>query len=81
MKYNIAYTNPLLPLIEFLLFQSGVGGGGWALLPLSYASESGAARICQRGGQSEGQKRTSERGGGGGEGVAHGREAFLKIRV
>ena len=32
---------------KFLLFQST--GEVWALVPLNYASDSGAARICQRG--------------------------------
>ena len=43
---EVAYTNPLLPPFNF--FHSNQGGGGaWALVPLSYASASGAAGICQ----------------------------------
>ena len=43
MKYSM-YTPT--PLIEFLLFQSM---GAWGLVTLSYASDSGVARICQQG--------------------------------
>ena len=46
---------------------------------LSYASEGGAARICQRGAKSEGAKRPS--GGRVWEGVSpsHGREIFQNL--
>ena len=41
MKWHI-YQSPTSP------FHSNQGGGGaWALVPLSYASASGAAGICQ----------------------------------
>ena len=40
------FHNP--SILKFLLLQSK-GVGAWALVPLSYASDSGAARICQRG--------------------------------
>ena len=47
---EVAYTNPLLPLL-FIFYSNqwgGGGGGAWALAPVSYAcSNSGAARICQ----------------------------------
>ena len=49
---------------------NGVGGGGG--VHLSYSSNSGAAKICQRG-QSEGAR------GGCGRGVSHGREIFQNL--
>ena len=56
---------PNSPLLKFVLLQSsGVGGGAWAFVPLRYASDSGAARICQR----EGAK-ARERSDRAGEGV------------
>ena len=54
---EVAYTNPLLP--PFKLFTPIMGA--WPLVPLSYASDSGAARICQRGG---GGVKAREGGGG-----------------
>ena len=57
---RVAFTNPLLPLLKFLLFQSR---GAWALVPLSYAT------VVQPGFVSGGLKRGSEAtvSGGGGE--------------
>ena len=58
------------------------GGGGMALCALSYASDGGAARICQRGAKAREQ---SDRAGGGcgrpWEGVppSHGREIFQNL--
>ena len=62
------------PTVTFLLFQSMRGGGAWALLALSYASDSGAAKICQQGAKA---RERSDRAGGGElwEGV-HSREIF-----
>ena len=48
---EVAYTNPLLPLLKIYftpINEEGGGGRGWALVSLGYASDSGAARICQR---------------------------------
>ena len=45
----MAYIRILPPPFKVLLLQS-MEVGAWAFMPLSYASESGAARICQRGG-------------------------------
>ena len=51
------------------------GEGAWGLVPLSNASDSSAAKICQRGGggQSEGAEQPSREGLGG--------RFFLKFRV
>ena len=54
MKWNVPIRYS--PFYKFLLLQSG--GGGIGPCALSYASDSGAARICERG-QSEGAKRPS----------------------
>ena len=69
---EVAYTNPLIPLLTFFIPINWGGGGAWTLVPLSYASVSGAARICQRGAKA---KRPS---GGGCERFppSHGREIF-----
>ena len=44
---KVAYTNPLLPPFNFFHSKAIKGGGAWAPVPLSYASASGAAGICQ----------------------------------
>ena len=68
---EVAYTNPLLPLLKFHLLQS-TGEGTCALVPLSYATtESNATRICLRGGGG-GAKRGSELSDQAGEGVGEG---------
>ena len=78
---------PYSTLLKFILFQSMGGGDNWALLPLSYASDSGAPKICQQGAKAraEGAKRQSGGdgvgGGGGGVSPSDGGEIFLKIRV
>ena len=46
---EVTYTNPLLPPSFEKLFYSNQEGGGMAPCALSYASDGGAARICQRG--------------------------------
>ena len=51
---------------------NGGGGGDGPLVHLSYSSNSGAAKICQRG-QSEGAR------GGCGRGVSHGRAIFQNL--
>ena len=66
----MAYTNSLLPpIFKFVIFQSM--GGGMAPCVLSYASDSGVARICQRGSEA------TERG----EGVALPRLGDLKCCI
>ena len=74
------YQSPTPPSFE-KLFNSNQGGGGMAPSALSYASDGGAARICQRGAKV--RERSDRAGGGGGggrvcEGVSpsHGREIF-----
>ena len=66
---------PYSPL--FFLFNSnqwgGEGGGGWALVSLSYANDSGAARICQR--DPKRWNEATERRGRGFS-LSHGREIF-----
>ena len=47
MKYNIYMYQPLQPLLN--LFYSNQWGA-WGLVPLSYASDSGAARNLSTGG-------------------------------
>ena len=59
---EVTYTNPLLPLLLKNYFTPIKGGGGMALCALSYASDGGAARICQRGAKAREQ---SDRAGGG----------------
>ena len=46
---EVTYTNPLLPPSFEKLFTPIEGGGGMAPCALSYASDGGAASICQRG--------------------------------
>ena len=54
---------PYSPLFTFILFQStGGGGGAWDLVPLSYASDNGAAMICKRGAKA---RERSDRAGRG----------------
>ena len=55
-------------------FQSMGGGGGWALVPLIYANDSGAARICQR--VAKRGSEATERGEGVGS-PSHGGEIFF----
>ena len=61
----IYQSGPYSPLLLKSYFTPIKGAGGMAPCALSYASDGGAARICQR--------------GGGGEGVSpsHGREIFF----
>ena len=61
---EVTYTNPLLPPSFEKLFYSNQGGGGGGMAPcaLSYASDGGAARICQRGAKA---RERSDREGGG----------------
>ena len=59
---EVTYTNPLLPPSFEKLFYSNQGGGGMAPCALSYASDGGAARICQRGAKA---RERSDRAGGG----------------
>ena len=57
---------PYSTLFKFLLFHSiGGGGGGMGPSALSYASDSGAAKICQQGtkARAEGAKQPSGEGG------------------
>ena len=61
---EVASTNPLLPLLNFF-YSNQRGGGGGVLVPLSYSSDSGAARICQRGAKA--RERSDRAGGGCGE--------------
>ena len=63
---EVAYTNAQLPPFKlcFTPIIGGGGGGAWAFVPLRYASDSGAARICRR----EGAK-ARERSDRAGEGV------------
>ena len=82
------YQSPTPPLNFFV--NSNQVGGAWALVPLIYASDSGAVRICQRGGGGgKARERSSQAGEGVGGGfppstvnppAMHGREIF-EIRV
>ena len=69
------YTNPYSPLLKIYFTPINRGRGAWVLVPLSYVSDSGATRICQRG-----AKRLS--GGGCGRGgfpsPSHGKKIFEK---
>ena len=58
---EVTYTNPLLPASFENLFYSNQGGGGMAPCALSYASDGGTARICQRGAKA---RERSDRAGG-----------------
>ena len=44
MRWHIPYS----PLLILTLRSTG-GGGAWPLVPLSYVSDSGVPKICQRG--------------------------------
>ena len=72
---EVAYTIPYFPLL--ISFTPIKGGGACALVPLSYASASGAARIFQRG-PKRGSEAT-ERGEcvGGVVSPSHSREIFF----
>ena len=50
-------------------------------MPLSYASDSGAAIICQRGAKARERSDQGLAGGGCGVSPSHGRDIFLKICV
>ena len=63
---EVTYTNPLLPPSFEKLFYSNQRGRGMAPCALSYASDGGAARICQRGAKA--RERSDRAGGGGGGG-------------
>ena len=69
---------PLPPLLNFPQSM-----GAWVLVPLSYASDSGAARICQQGAKA--RERSDQAGGGcfvgGGFPPPTVGRFFLKIRV
>ena len=54
------------PPFFFLLQSTGGGGGGGGMCPCAHASDSGAARICQRG------TKTRERSNRAGDGVGGG---------
>ena len=56
----MTYTNPLLSLLLKNYFTPTKGAGGMAPCALSYASDGGAARICQPGGGGGGAKRGNE---------------------
>ena len=75
---EVAYIRiPYFPLFYFIAIN---GVGAWAFMPLSYASDSGAARICQRGrGPKQGSEATERGDGVGGEFPTVGR--YMKIRV
>ena len=60
---EVTYTNPLLPPSFEKIFYSNQGGGDMAPCALSYASDGGTARICQRGGAKARER--SDRAGGG----------------
>ena len=63
---------PYSPLLLKNYFTPIKGGGGMAPCALSYASDGGAARICQRGVKA---RERSDRAGGG----CHGREIFQNL--
>ena len=63
---EVTYTNPLLPLLLKNYFNPIKGAGGKAPCAITYASEGGAARICQRGAKAR------ERSDRAGEGVGRG---------
>ena len=63
---EVTYTNPLLSPSFEKLFYSNQGGGDMSPCALNYASDGGAARICQRG-PKQGSEAT-ERGEGVGGG-------------
>ena len=65
---EVTYTNPLLPPSFEKVFYSNQAGGGEGMAPcaLSYASDGGAARICQRGAKA--RERSDRAWGGCGRG-------------
>ena len=75
------YNNPLFPLSKmyFIPINAGGGGGGGLdpCVSLSYASDSGAARICQRGPKRGSEATGRGEGMGGGFSPSHGREIFF----
>ena len=73
---EVANTNPLLPLLTICVSPIKVQ---WGLVPLSYASDSGAARICQRGGGGGGKARVRSDQAGEVFFPSHGREIFWKF--
>ena len=53
--------------------------GAWVLVPLSYASDSGAARICQQGAKARERSDQAGEGVGGGFPPPRSREIFRKF--
>ena len=51
---------------SFTPISGGGGGGAWAIVPLSYASDSGAARICPLGSKLGSEATEQGEGLGGG---------------
>ena len=67
--------HPYSLFFKFLLLHQR-GEGAWELVPLSYSSDSGAARICHGGGGGGGERERNDLAGGGGGVPSHGREIF-----
>ena len=63
---EVTYTNPYSPLLLKNYFTPIKGGGGMAPCALSYASDGGAARICQRGAKARERSDRAGEGVGGG---------------
>ena len=62
VMWSDIYQSPTPPFLLRDYFTPIKGGGGMALCALSYASDGGAARICQREGQGDFSKFVSENG-------------------
>ena len=67
VMWSDIYQSPTPPFF-WKLFYSSQGGGGMAPCALSYASDGGAARICQRGAKA--RERSDQAGGGCGRGFS-----------
>ena len=63
---EVTYQSPTPPFFQKIILLQSRGAGGMAPCALSYASDGGAARICQRGAKARERSDQAGEGVGGG---------------